>query len=130
MARSPFIEFYHSLNARRRELRMTFEVVAKRSGVSVPTVTRTLTGHNPNASIENVAAIAATLGMDFKLSPRASVAEIREEQARKKARQLAAIVQGTLGLESQAVAEADLDDLARQTTHELLAGPSRKLWSE
>ena len=48
--------------------------------MSIATVTRTLTGHNPNASIESVAAIADTLGLHFMLSPKASATEIRGQQ--------------------------------------------------
>jgi transcriptional regulator with XRE-family HTH domain len=109
---------------------MTFRVLAKRSGVSVPTVTRTLGGHNPNVSLENVAAIAESLGMDIVIAPRVGAIDLREEQARQKARRLSSIVQGTLGLESQAVNDGELDSLTRQTVHDLLAGPARKLWSE
>ena len=119
-----------SLNARRRELKMSFGVVAKRSGVSAPTVVRTLSGHNPNVSLENVAAIANALGMDVTLTERAPAIEIREQQACSKARRLSNIVQGTLGLESQAIDPSALDAIAKQTAHELLTGPARKLWSE
>src|SRR5258708_969693 len=117
-----------SLNARRRQLRMTFATLARRSGVSVPTVTRTLSGHNPNASLENVAAIADALGMTVSLMQKVGVGDLREEQALRKARRLSGIVQGTLGLESQAVNDGELNELTRQIVHELLAGPSRKLW--
>jgi transcriptional regulator with XRE-family HTH domain len=123
-------ELCRTLNARRRELQMTFAILAERSRVSIPTVTRTLTGHNPNVSLENVAAIADALGMNVEIVPRVSVLDLREEQARRKARQLSGIVQGTQGLESQAVSHIELNDIVRGTVHQLLSGPARKLWSE
>jgi len=38
-------------------------------------------------------------------------------------------VQGTAGLEGQAVDEKAVESMVEQTTQELLAGSTRKLWS-
>ena len=123
-------DLHNALDVRRRELDMSIEVLSRRSGVSVSTVMRVLSGHNPHVSLENVAAIADTLGMAVSLAPRRSALQMREEQANRKARRLAGIVQGTLGLEAQAISLTELEDMARQTAHQLLAGPSRRLWSD
>ena len=130
MRRNPIQNLCCSLNVRRQQLRMTFGILARRSGVSLPTVRRTLAGRNPNASLGNVAAIAETLGMRIGLEQTEGVGDFLERQATRKARRLSGIVQGTMGLESQAVNPGELNDMTRQTVHELLAGSPRRLWSE
>lgn len=119
-----------SLNIRRQQLRMSYGALARRSHVSLPTVVRILSGQNVNASLANVAAIAESLGLLVKLEPTQGIADFREQQAQKKAQQLAGIVQGTSGLEAQALGESELNDLTRQTVHQLLAGSPRRLWDE
>lgn len=119
-----------SLNVRRRRLRMSCSVLARRSGVSMPTVVRILSGTYSKASFANVAAVAEALGIGIKFEPVTKIADLREAQARQKARRLVGMVQGTSGLEAQALDDDELTDMTRQTVHELLAGSSRKLWSE
>jgi len=117
------------LNRRRKELGMTFEALAKRSGVSMPTVVRILSGKDPHAGFDKVSAIARTLAVVVAFQPAGTSQEIKERQAAKKARELVGLVQGNAGLEAQAVRAAELDSMTRQTAHELLAGPARFLWS-
>ena len=121
--------FFDDLSRRRKDLGISFEALAKRSGVSMPTVVRILSGKNPHASFANVAAIADALGMTVSLRSTVSAQAIREHQAETKARKLVGMVQGTSGLESQAVDAEQIDAMTRQTLHELLAGSSRVLWS-
>ena len=130
MPANPIQDLIHALDARRRELDMSIDVVSRRSGVSVSTVVRVLSGQNPHVSLENLVAIADVLGMSLCVTPRTSTLQFREEQANQKARRLARIVQGSLGLEAQAISANDLDDMARQTAHQLLAGSPRRLWSD
>ncbi len=115
------------LDARRRRLGMSAETLAQRSGLSRQTVHRVLSGGN--ASIRNVIAMADVLGLAFSFSTKKSAQDIREQQAVAKAQELVGMVQATCGLESQAVDQEDLDEMVRQTVHELLAGPNRKLWA-
>jgi transcriptional regulator with XRE-family HTH domain len=119
-----------SLNVRRQMLKMSYAIVAKRSGVSTPTVIRILSGSNPNASFASVVRIAEAVGMGVKFEPETGVADLRERQAENKARRLSRMVQGTSGLEAQAIDADDLEGMTRQTAHELLAGSARKLWNE
>jgi len=121
---------FQTLNRRRQDLRMSYAIVARRSGVSLPTVVRILTGHSPHASMENVWSIAASLGMDLCLAPQAEPGAILETQATRKAQQLVGRVQGTSALECQAVDQQTIEALTRQTVHELLAGSAIRLWSE
>ncbi len=102
----------------------------KRSGVSRPTVQRILSGRHPAASFAKVVAIAQAMGLairfDSKLDPR----NLIREQAEQKAKRLVALVQGTSGLEGQAVDKNMVESMIEKTMNELLAGSRRKLWSE
>ncbi len=119
----------HQLSSRRRQLGMTLAAVASRSGVPLPTVKRIFGGKFNQASVGNVAAVANALGapLGFADSP---VEEFRRGQARAKAERIASIVQGTSALESQAVDRETYETLVARSYHELLAGPSRRLWAE
>ncbi len=130
IATSQAISLCHMLDVRRKRLGMSYAVLAKRSGVSMTTVVRILSGQNPQASFENVCAVAAALDLAVRVEPTASAEEVRERQARRKAEQLVGMVQGTSGLEGQALEEETLAQMTRQTAHELLAGSPRRLWGE
>jgi transcriptional regulator with XRE-family HTH domain len=116
------------LTRRREALGMTHGALAARSGVSEPTVKRILGGHLAEASFANVAAIANALGVPLgatEIDPD----ELCRQQARKKAEQVARLVQGTSALESQAVDEHAYRRLVERSYHELLAGSRRRLWA-
>lgn len=116
------------LARRREELGMTHVALAARSGVSEPTVKRILSGNISSASLANVLAIAAA--MEVSITTGATDAdEARARQARAKAEQIARLVQGTSGLEGQAVDQAQFSKLVERSFHELMAGSPRRLWS-
>ena len=118
------------LDRRRRDLGLSYELLSKRSGVSRPTVQRILSGRHAAASFSNILAIAESLGLTLRFDSKIAPQELRREQARRKAKMLVALVQGTSGLEGQAVDRDAVESMVEQTTHELLAGSKRKLWSE
>jgi transcriptional regulator with XRE-family HTH domain len=122
--------FFRILDERRRELGMTFAALSKRSGVSRPTVVRILSGKHGAASLASVAAIADALGLDLHLGTKVAVKQFREQQARKKARRLVGMLQGTSGLEGQGLDAATLDRMTDRTARDLLAGPPRRLWDD
>ncbi|MBX3402828.1 MAG: helix-turn-helix domain-containing protein [Phycisphaeraceae bacterium] len=118
-----------SLSWRRRALGMSHAVVAARSGVAEPTVKRILGGQMAAASFGTVVAIAEALGVSLgaiEVDPE----ELRRRQARRKAEQIARLVQGTSALEGQAVDPESFNRLVERSYHELLAGSNRRLWSE
>jgi transcriptional regulator with XRE-family HTH domain len=129
-------EFPHKLEQRRRELGMSKRALAVRARVSLPTVNRILSGKEKRLTIANVEAIAKALGVVIQLGAVTAVDEIenafelREKQATKKATRLVRMVQGTMGLEAQAVNQTVLDQMVRQTVCELLAGSPRRLWND
>jgi transcriptional regulator with XRE-family HTH domain len=118
------------LDLRRRDLGMSVETLAQRSGLSVRTLFRVLSGHHSNASWSHVLAIAEVLGVAVQLQSVATAEELREQQAQRKAKRLVKMVQGTSALEAQGVDGASLEAMERRTVHELLAGPNGKLWAE
>lgn len=121
---------FKKMNARRRELGMSCAALAQRSGVSMPTVVRILSGNRAQARFENVLAIAEALGMTMRIEATTNVEELREAQAEEKAAQLIALVQGTSGLEGQGLDADTLAQMKRRTVHELLAGSKRTLWGD
>ena len=115
------------LEQRRRQLRMSYAQLAKLSGVSAPTLLRTLSGKNGHASFTSIVAIGKALGVSFEM--KAVPAHLfLEKVAESKAANLVNMVQGTSGLEAQAIGDEQLEAMRRQTVHELLAGSARKLW--
>ena len=121
---------FEKLESRRRELGLSQSALAERSGVSLPTVQRILSGHNSAASFENAVGIAQAMGMQMDVVPIFPAQEILEQQARKKAERLVGMVQGTSALETQAVSSWHLGQMINKTVHELLAGSRRRLWAE
>ena len=119
-----------NLDERRRELGLSYELLSKRCGVSRPTVHRILSGRHAAASFATIVAIAETLGLRLRFDSKVDAHELRRQQAERKAKKLVALVQGTSGLEGQAVDEKAIKSMVEQTTRELLAGPKRKLWRE
>ncbi len=118
-----------SLKSRRLSLGMSYSVVAARSGVSEPTVKRILGGRIAEASFANVVAVAQALGASLGVEGIAPE-ELCRQQARRKAEQVARLVQGTSALESQAVDAAAYSQLVERSYHQLMAGSKRRLWSE
>jgi transcriptional regulator with XRE-family HTH domain len=119
-----------SLDERRRELGLSYELLSKRCGVSRPTLQRILSGRHVAASFANIVATAESLGLALRFDSRVDTRDLKREQAERKAKRLVALVQGTSALEGQAVDEKFVESMVEQTTHELLAGSKRKLWSE
>jgi transcriptional regulator with XRE-family HTH domain len=120
----------NELDQRRRDLGLSYELLSKRCGVSRPTVQRILSGRHAAASLANILAIAESLGLGLRFDSKVEPRKLKRDQAERKAKKLVALVQGTSGLEGQAVDSKAMESMVKQTTHELLAGSKRKLWSE
>jgi transcriptional regulator with XRE-family HTH domain len=118
------------LNLQRKRLGMSYAALAKQSGVSVPTVTRILSGAPSSAHFDHVLAIAAALGLGIETRIETPARDLRARRARHKAARLVNLVQGTSALEAQAVDDDALRDMVERTVHELLAGPARNLWAD
>ncbi len=123
------MNFTEKLDKRRQELGMTFEVLSKRSGVPVSTLKAIFKKGVEHATFANVAAIADALSVDIEFADEVDSYEILQQQAVKKARELVGMVQGTSGLESQAVGPKEIERMISQLVHKLMAGSRRKLWA-
>lgn len=130
MASERALPSWKILSDRRRHLGMSYAVLARKSGVSMPTVVRILSGASSMASLGNVAAIAEVLGLCIQFTAVVGVEELRERQARQKAGSLMGMLQGTSGLEGQALDADALEVMEKQTVHELLAGSNQRLWND
>lgn len=124
------------LELRRRALGMSRAALARRAGVSAPTVQRILSGAEQAPSLAVLHAIAAALGVRVSIGSRPTIeeeatpAEFRRRQAESKGARLAQMVQATMGLEAQSVEPVALEAIAQQHVHQLLAGSNRRLWED
>lgn len=112
---------------RRRLLRMSVPALARRSGVSVPTVNRILSDHIQRASLANVQAVAQAMGLTLAMRGPAP-SDFKRQEAARKAEWAARQVQGTSALEAQAVSDETQAHIKEAALHDLLAGSARRLW--
>jgi predicted transcriptional regulator len=129
---------FADLDSRRRALGIPYRVLSELSGVSQPVIQRLLSGKVGAPRLPSVLAVARALGLDvirisedgsIKFDSSVDAQALRERQARKKAKKLVGMVQGTSALEGQAIGEADYQAMVDSTYHELLAGSNHRLWS-
>ena len=118
------------LDLRRKELGMSRNALARLSKVSLPTVTRVLTGKETSPTLATVEAIATALGLELHLREVVDADKMREEQAKSRASRIVGIVQGTMGLESQGVDKKAVKRLQKRSAQRLLSGSGRRLWNE
>lgn len=118
-----------SLERRRKELGMSRTALARRSGVSLPSVNRMLNDGIDRATLSNVRAVTAALGMELTVVPTCSSFELQQQQARAKAKKIVELVQGTSALETQAVDGQAVQEMTTKTVYELMSGSKRRLWS-
>jgi hypothetical protein len=130
---------YRDLDLRRRELGMSYRILAELSGASLPAVQRLLSARVQDPSFPVVMAVVEALGGGTpRIMPdgsctfefHVSAQKIREQRATVKARKLVSLVQGTSALEAQAVRKSDYMQMLDRTRHDLLAGSSQRLWSD
>jgi transcriptional regulator with XRE-family HTH domain len=117
------------LDERRKRLGLSCAVLAARTGLSLRTVQRILGGKESDPGFATISSLAEAVGVKVRFDEE-DTDTIRHRQAERKARCLVALVQGSAALESQGLRPADIRNLRKRTVHELLAGPSRKLWAE
>ena len=120
-------DILRDLERRRQELGMPVTVLAKRAGLGLRTVQRTLSGEASDTTLGTVAQLASALGVTFTMKVDAGM---KRRAAAAKAKRLAAMVQGTSALENQAVDARILKNITRRLKNELLSGSGSKLWHE
>ncbi len=134
MNTEPIQSFLAVLAERREALGIPWAALGARSGASRATLYRLLTDRQTTASVQTVVAVAEALGVRFHISGHTirakpiGVKVFLDQQAERQARKLVSMVQGTMGLESQALAAQKTAPLVRYMKRQLLAGPRSKLW--
>ena len=128
-ARRPQSDIAVQMQRRRKALGISCPLLALRSGVSLPTVQRILRDGGEHTTHANLTAVARALGMDFELRKTCDEQTFAERQAETKGGVIVRVVQGTSSLESQAVDSDTYQQMVKQTVHELMAGPRRRLWN-
>jgi transcriptional regulator with XRE-family HTH domain len=123
------VELMRQLRQRRKELGMSMGIVAEKSGVGLRTVQRVLSGKELTAKLTTVLSIAEALRVALQPIEVASSHSVRQQQAKRKAAELAAMVQATSALEAQAVPEKELREIEEQIASQLIHGSRRQLWS-
>lgn len=116
------------MRARRAALGVGLAALAERSGVAAATTERILSRRPYKASLSDVAALAAAMGLRVELTQAVDDVAWVDAAAEAKARRLVDLVQGTSLLEEQGVANAQRDQMVRETKAQLLKGSRRKLW--
>lgn len=83
------------------ELGMSYRVIAERSGVSIATVKRFLSGDNSNTDFMNVVNIAQAMGMNLNIIEEISPQKMREDQIHNRTMQAVVASAATNALEGQ-----------------------------
>ena len=68
--------------------------------------------------------------MEVRVRPNAEANTVLDRRARRLAESIVKTVQGTSGLEAQAIGKRELRHMVEQTVHELMAGSKNRLWEE
>jgi len=118
------------LNERRERLGISCSALARRTGISLRSVQRILSGEETNPGFATVASLAHVLGVGVRFDEEVDVRTIRQRQAERKAERILAIVRGSSALEAQALSRQTIRELREKTINELLAGSPRKLWAD
>ena len=78
--------------------------------------------------MDTVYKMASVLGLNITSQEVTGTQDIIEKQARDKAKQLAAMVQGTSSLEGQGLEKSSYRAIEQNLFHALMSGSKRKLW--
>ena len=113
--------------ARKKQLNITIENLAKLSGVSVRTVNRVLA--NEDVKFSTIESITNFLGLDFAGNEVISIDELKKQRAKQKAVFMASLVQSTSALEKQGLQRSSIDSIISMYEKEFLEGEySHTLW--
>ncbi|MCK5114343.1 MAG: helix-turn-helix domain-containing protein [Phycisphaerae bacterium] len=116
------------LKQRRGELRMPISALSERANTSTSTVRRVLDG-DISVSYATLCRIAKAMGVSLEYHARSSGSVIREE-AKRKAKISAKMVQGTSAMESQAVDKEAMDRIVQATEAKLIRQLGSALWAK
>lgn len=114
------LDLINQIIARKKQLNITVENLAKLSGVSIRTINRLL--KNEDVKLSTIEHVTNFLGLDFAGKEQVSLNELKKQRAHQKALLLASIVQGTSALEMQGLEEDNLNQIIASYEKEFLSG--------
>jgi len=117
------------LNIQKTHLGMSIAVIAQRSDVSEPTITRILSGKHHSAHFDHVMAIADVLGVDVSVCRTQDPEIMKRKQAMQKAQHIMKLVRGNSALEATETSQEAYKRMLNKTVNELMAGSKRALWA-
>jgi len=121
------LELIEKIIARKKELNITVENLAKLSDVSIRTINRLL--KNEDVKFSTIESVTNLLGLDFAGNEVVPLEELKKQRAREKALFLASIVQGTSALEMQGLGEESLKNIITNYEQAFLEGEYKNtLW--
>ena len=121
------IELINQIIARKEQLGITIENLAKLSGVGVRTINRLL--KNEDVKLSTIEAVTNLLGLDFAGNEQIALQELQKQRARKKAIYMASLVQGTSALEMQGLEADSINEMVSKYENEFLYGDYKNtLW--
>ena len=124
MTRKVLIE---RIQERRKAIGITYDNLAKLTGLSLRTVNRFFAGED--VKLSTVERITSLLGLDFSGNETIPLETLQKQRAYKKALFLASLVQGTSTLEIQGLEKPELEKMIHRFEEELLHGEYRdQLW--
>ena len=121
------LDLVKQILARKQQLGITVENLAKLSGLGVRTVNRLL--KNEDVKLSTVEAVTTVLGLDFAGNEQVSLEALQKQRAKEKAFYLVSIVQGISALEKQGLEEEGIKQIVAMYEKEFLHGSYKDtLW--
>ena len=114
------LDLINQIIARKEQINITVENLAKLSGVGVRTINRLL--KNEDVKLSTIEHVTNFLGLDFAGNEQVSIQALKKHRAHEKALFLASIVQGTSALEMQGLEDDSLNTIIASYEKEFLSG--------
>jgi len=121
------LDLIKQIIARKEQLNITIENLAKLSGLGVRTVNRVLA--NEDVKLSTIESITNFLGLDFAGNEIIPLNTLQQQRAKEKATFMASLVQGTSALEMQGLDNDNINNIISMYEHEFLNGEYQNtLW--
>lgn len=121
------IELIQRILARKKQLGITIENLAKLSGLSVRTLNRLLA--NEDVKLSTIEKLTNFLGLDFAGNEIVPLQELKKQRAKNKAIYMVSLVQSTSTLELQGLDKDQVNNIISMYEKEFLEGEYKNtLW--
>jgi transcriptional regulator with XRE-family HTH domain len=121
------LDLIKQIIARKEQLNITIENLAKLSGLGVRTVNRVLA--NEDVKLSTIESITNLLGLDFAGNETILLEELKKQRAKSKAIFMASLVQSTSALEMQGLDNDNINNIISMYEKEFLNGEYQNtLW--